>query len=155
MDERRIGYCRDVARALLKRHGIKAPPIDVHAVAYAEGLRVIEVDLGHADGRARRVDGDWLIEVSSERARVAQRFTVGHEIGHIKLGHESCGGDPVAERQANVFAAELLMPLAMLKKALKNIGALGELAALFEVSNEAMRIKLDEQGLIMKLTSFD
>lgn len=155
MDERRIGYCRELARTVLRQHGIRRPPVDVLAMAEAEGIQVAEADLGSVEGRAYRADGAWVIEVNSRRARVAQRFTIGHEIGHIKLGHDSCGEDPVQERQANVFGAELLMPLALLKRALKTIQALGELATLFQVSREAMRIKLDEQRLLLRLTSFD
>lgn len=155
MDERRIGYCRDLARAVVKKHGVREPPVDVQAIARAEGFEIEEADLGTVDGRARRLEGDWLIEVNATRTRTNQQFTVAHEMGHIKLGHESCAGEPVNERQANVFAAELLMPLAMLNKALKTTRALGALAELFAVSKDAMRIKLEEQRLFMKLQSFD
>jgi Zn-dependent peptidase ImmA (M78 family) len=155
MDERRIGYCRELARTVLRRHGIRRPPVDVVAMAEAEGIRVAEADLGSLEGRAYRASDAWVIEINSRRPRVAQRFAIGHEIGHIKLGHDACGENPVQERQANVFAAELLMPLALLKEALKSIRALGELATRFQVSKEAMRIKLDEQRLLLRLTSFD
>jgi hypothetical protein len=33
--------------------------------------------------------------------------------------------------------------------------SLGELARLFQVSKEAMQIKLQEQGMLLQLTSFD
>jgi Zn-dependent peptidase ImmA (M78 family) len=155
MDERRIGYCRDLARTVLRRHGIRRLPVDVLALAKAEGIRVAEADLGSVEGRAYQAHDGWVIEVNSRRPWVSQRFSIGHEIGHIKFGHDACGEDPVQERQANVFAAELLMPLAALKEAMKSTRALGELAARFQVSREAMRIKLDEQRLLFRLTSFD
>jgi len=103
----------------------------------------------------RQESGAWIIEVNQDRSLTAQRFTVAHELGHHFLGHDTCGTDPVQERQANVFAAELLMPLALVKKVLGTEKRLGQLAQCFQVSKEAMRIKLDEQGLLLRLTTFD
>lgn len=62
---------------------------------------------------------------------VRQRFTIAHEIGHILLGHEGISyRDPNNEQyndlvkrmnevSANGFAAELLMPEKLLRKALE------------------------------------
>lgn len=62
---------------------------------------------------------------------VRQRFTIAHEIGHILLGHEGISyRDPNNEQyndlvkrmnevSANGFAAELLMPERLLRKALE------------------------------------
>lgn len=150
-----IGYCREVARSVARRHGVAAPPVDVEAIAVREGIRVVRVDLGTLEGRMRE-DGDgWLIEVNSDRSLTSQRFSVGHELGHRKMSHLRCGTDAKQEREANLFAAELLMPLALLKKAMAKHRSLGDLARLFQVSKEAMQIKLQEQGLLLQLTSFD
>lgn len=132
------------------------PPVDVEAIAVREGMRVVRAHLGALEGRMRE-DGDgWLIEVNSDRSLTSQRFSVGHELGHRKMGHHGCGTDAQQEREANLFAAELLIPLALLKKAMaKHRCSLGELARLFQVSKEAMQIKLQEQGMLLKLTSFD
>jgi Zn-dependent peptidase ImmA (M78 family) len=112
-------------------------------------------DLGSLEGRMRQDGEGWLIELNADRSLTSQRFTVGHELGHWKMVHTGCGTDPKQEREANVFAAELLMPLALLKKALAQRLSLSQLARLFQVSKEAMQIKLQEQGLLLKLTSFD
>jgi Zn-dependent peptidase ImmA (M78 family) len=150
-----IGYCREVARSVARRHGVTAPPVDVEAIAAREGMRVVRADLGALEGRMRTDDDGWLIEVNSDRSLTSQRFSVGHELGHRKMGHLGCGTDAKQEREANVFAAELLMPLALLKQAMARHRSLGELARLFQVSKEAMQIKLQEQGMLLKLTSFD
>jgi len=150
-----IGYCREVARSVAKRHGVAVPPVEVEAIASREGMRVVRVDLGALEGRMREDDDGWLIEVNSDRSLTSQRFSVGHELGHRKMGHYGCGTDAKQEREANVFAAELLMPLALLKKAMAKHRSLGDLARLFQVSKEAMQIKLQEQGMLLKLTSFD
>lgn len=59
-----------------------------------------------------------------------QRFTIAHEIGHILLGHEGISHrdtsytiykdliERMNEVSANAFAAELLMPELLLRKAL-------------------------------------
>jgi Zn-dependent peptidase ImmA (M78 family) len=155
MDDRRIGYCRELARTVVRRNGVRDPPVDVRVIAEQAGLQVLETDLGAVDGRLRRIQGQWVVEVNTDRSRTNQRFTIAHELGHLKLGHESCGGEQVQERQANVFAAELLMPLPLLKEALRAVRRLTGLARLFAVSPEAMRIKLDEQRLLLKLERFD
>jgi len=134
---------------------VSAPPVDVELIAAGEGIRIVRVDLGCLEGRMREDDDGWVIELNSDRSLTSQRFSVGHELGHRKMGHHGCGTDPKREREANVFAAELLMPLALLKKALAKQRSLGELARLFQVSKEAMQIKLQEQGMLLRLSSFD
>jgi Zn-dependent peptidase ImmA (M78 family) len=134
---------------------VSAPPVDVEAIAAGEGIRIVRVDLGALEGRMHEDDDGWVIEVNYDRSLTSQRFSVGHELGHRKMGHNGCGTDANQEREANVFAAELLMPLALLKKEMANCRSLGELARLFQVSKEAMQIKLQEQGMLLKLSSFD
>lgn len=101
----------------------------------------------------RRDGGSWLIELNADRSLTAQRFSVGHELGHLNLSHNGCGTDANQEREANTFAAELLMPLGLVKAELKREHSLSSLAAAFEVSVEAMTIKLNEQGLLLRLKS--
>ncbi|HVC23602.1 MAG TPA: ImmA/IrrE family metallo-endopeptidase [Candidatus Dormibacteraeota bacterium] len=150
-----IAYCRQVARSVARRHRVTKPPIDVHAIAVKEGLQVTEADLGSVDARLYRKDSVWVLELNRAFAHTAQRFSVAHELGHLSFGHEGCGLAPADERAANVFAAELLMPLAQVKSALRRQTRLGELARTFDVSKEALQIKLNEHGLLLKLTSFD
>jgi Zn-dependent peptidase ImmA (M78 family) len=103
----------------------------------------------------RKHSGQWTIEVNSGRHLHAQRFTIAHELGHHVMGHDSCGSVDLHERQANVFAAELLIPLSFLRGALKELRWLGELSQLFLVSKEAMQYKLNERGLLLTLRGFD
>ena len=103
----------------------------------------------------RKNSGQWTIEVNTSRHVHAQRFTIAHELGHHVMGHDSCGSVDLQERQANVFAAELLIPLPLLRHALTKIRGLGALSQLFLVSKEAMQYKLNEHGLLLKLSGFD
>lgn len=71
------------------------------------------------------------IRVNKYEPLVRQRFTIAHEIGHILLGHDGISyRDPnyqkyndfikrMNEVNANSFAAELLMPEKLLRKALE------------------------------------
>ena len=84
------------------------------------GAHVLVLDLG-ADVAGAFIDrpGLPLLFVNGNDAAVRQRFTLGHELGHLRMNHgsvvdrpEAVSGydhDPV-EVSANAFAAELLMP---------------------------------------------
>jgi len=67
--------------------------------------------------------GFMIIGVNSNHSIVRQRFTIAHELGHFLLGHEL--GEKIIddvfdrptdkEKDANEFAAQLLMPIDFLK----------------------------------------
>lgn len=108
------------------RHGLGASPIaDVAMLADEVGVVVARMPLGSDD---RAPDGCSAMDpatgapyvlINSDKPRVRRRFTIAHEIGHLALGHllggqvivdETVGGKSFHERQANAFAAGLLMP---------------------------------------------
>jgi Zn-dependent peptidase ImmA (M78 family) len=90
-----------------------------------------------------------------------QRFTLAHELGHwvcqVKEGHEApvyCraadlapAADRLLEREANVFAAELLMPEPAVRREWARAESAAELATWFGVSEEAMNWRLYNVGL--------
>lgn len=129
-------------------------PVDPWEAARAVGLRVEELPLESADGFLRRPPGcGWYVIVSSLLPRHRQRFTLAHEIGHWVLHRDDHtyfahrpGSRGRYEREANQFAAELLMPFPALQKAAGQM-AFRELATYFEVSREALAIRLEETGL--------
>ncbi|HTZ87267.1 MAG TPA: ImmA/IrrE family metallo-endopeptidase [Solirubrobacteraceae bacterium] len=112
------------ATTLLNTLGCKETPIPVEQIAIARGAQVTyEVFDGEVSGMLIRDGERAIIGVNSSHAPVRQRFTIAHEIGHLIM-HE---GTPVfvdrlirinrrdgttskQERDANAFAAELLMP---------------------------------------------
>lgn len=70
------------------------------------------------------------------------RWTIAHEIGHIMCGHSEC--NPEHEREANEFAAQLLLPdcvIEYLEKKTGNKISPEKLARLFSVSLGACRVK--------------
>jgi Zn-dependent peptidase ImmA (M78 family) len=86
-----------------------------------------------------------------------RRFTIAHEIGHFVLHPERCrpergGGANEAgrmeEREADTFAAELLMPEHLVREAVREQGLnVTRLADRFEVSRKAMQARLRHLGL--------
>jgi Zn-dependent peptidase ImmA (M78 family) len=111
----------------------------------------------------RTDDMNYLVVINSRHALTRRRFTAAHELGHYIYHRDILGrgsGDtrayrsagtpfsnslitPQHERQANSFAANILMPheqIARLRE--QGITEPSDLAARFLVSEEAMRIRL-------------
>jgi len=117
---------RAYAKALLAKLKVTGPA-DASAIANQLQLDVNEMDVNGFDGALVRAKGmplGAIVVRGSIRESGRKNFTVAHEIGHFVLpGHENteavCTSDEVAnwsdaakelEREANEFAAELLMP---------------------------------------------
>lgn len=101
-----------------------------------------------------------LIWVNARHAAVRCRFTVAHELGHLRCGHTPDIVDPVKnfyetrdpkEIQANAFAAELLMPEAGMLELVDGEPGLDDvvrIAAHFGVSALAVRHRLNALQLV-------
>jgi len=158
----RIGLARNLARKLLNDVGIKEPPISLWKIIKhlqkkysASDLNVISFNFGE------KVSG--MLVLSDEQATIGynpsehwyrRRFTIAHEIGHFLLGHtcnKSYDDDNFHETEANHFAAELLMPIELLKKDCGNGYNLENIARRYTVSKEAMCRKLMSANLLTKL----
>jgi len=102
---------------------------DVLEVAQSLKLEVKERDLESCDGlliRPKGVPRGFIVVNTNIRSEARKRFTIAHEIGHFVLpGHEGaiCGQSDIEgwggkrgerERQADEFAAELLIPSSIL-----------------------------------------
>ncbi len=141
-------------------------PIDVFGIAEKHGVRVEGSEEVAQDGLSGKVcieDGTPVIRYNPQDTEVRQRFTIAHELGHLVLGHVrngECHRDPRKnyntqvfdpdERDANVFAATLLMPVPAVRIALQHINdvSLEKLANLFKVSKTAMEIRLKSMGIL-------
>lgn len=142
------GYARNKARQVALEHGFAQPPIVVHAIARRLGFTVrTSRSLGTLSARLI----GQVIEVSADEPAVAQRFSVGHELGHHFLG--SVHGDgPAAEQEANAFAGELLVPGPMLRHAMSTTTDARELRKLFKVSRDVLEIAARHHRLTDRLT---
>ena len=99
--------------------------------------------------------------VATNRSFGRRRFTLAHELGHFLL-HEGDFTDNdfdnpscAVEREANLFAKELLMPRHVVEQTYSKLKALNididyisELSWAFRVSKESMAIRLSELGFV-------
>ena len=170
----RYALARRKAEQLLREAGIVAPPVPVEQLAERMGalVRYAPFD-GQMSGLLHRSeDGNRaVIGVNSRHPTVRQRFSIAHELGHLAL-HEpafqidqhafvsfrnsksSSASDPY-EIEANQFAASLLMPAALLRACVEQLGenpdveeSIKQLAQRFDVSTQAMTIRLTSLGQI-------
>lgn len=136
-------------------------PVPVMGIANELGVKVWRSALGKdVSGKLFRdtVNGGtsgYSIIVNGFEPYVRQRFTMAHEIGHFVLHLDSVGSEIVddtfyrsrlsnkLEAEANKFAADLLMPKALIEK-LENEGVNSPegLAKALSVSQVAMKIRL-------------
>lgn len=149
----------------------KSAPVNIAGIAGVLGLRVWE-SRSLPEGIAGKLKRDeenggvshFSIIVRAQDAMVRKRFTVAHEIAHYLLHRPLFGGELIddalyrstlsskIEAEANAFAADLLMPWHLVRP-VANL-PLRELAQMFEVSNEAMRIRLESHFETAELETF-
>lgn len=136
---------------VLRYYDVVCDPVD--PFSFVRPLRIqLSFDDMDASGVVVTVDKHAFMKVSTRDPLVRQRFTVAHELGHLLLHDVSKGhvdvftpGLPadVMEREANVFAAKLLMPEWMIRPAVDQVGAdVAVLAKRFVVSESAMELRL-------------
>lgn len=102
--------------------------------------------------------GRWLIVLNGAEPPGRQRFSLAHELKHVLDNPFIAGMYPDvrdltsgerAEQVCDYFAACLLMPRVLVKRAWTGgTQDLRTLARRFEVSRQAMRVRLEQIGLI-------
>lgn len=124
---------------------VESAPVDVEAIATNLGLTVIRQNLGSVSGELR---GN-RVKVNAQNHLVRQRFSIAHEIGHhiLHTEHDSAASSLI-ERQANAFAAALLMPAGLLRREIKRTSDFDELQRRFQVSRDALSLALERLGLL-------
>ncbi len=162
--------------ALLAQNGITKAPVPISQIAKAKGARIVADSLeGDLSGFIYRDNSQTVIGVNTSHATVRQNFTIAHELGHFLLhdqeplhvdrdfrvrlrGDLSSQGTDEAEREANYFAASLLMPKGFLENDLAgqeyvdlfDDSFLRELARKYGVSTQALVNRLKNLGYIQE-----
>lgn len=143
-------------------------PVNIISLVIEQGLKISYFN--PAQSKSTTLEGvsglldkaNKTIYINSTESAERQRFTIAHELGHYVFNHDNDkfglnyrDGSKVknsAEKQADDFAAEVLMPSPVIRKKLKEYSdarpTLSEIASLFGVSKEAMQVKLDTMGLM-------
>lgn len=94
---------------------------EVIAHAEAQGLRVAWRDLGPRNGELAR---NGLVTLNPRRTEAVQRITLAHEVGHWWHGHDWTREHSVErdERQADTYAARLLIDEVAIRRAANAVG---------------------------------
>lgn len=125
--------------------------IGIEQIAAQPRIRVVYDDLP-TSGLSYWNGQDWIIAINQSDSLPRQRFTALHEYKHIidhphaaRLYHSSWE----AERAADYFAACALMPKPELKRVFCTITQrIEELATYFGVSQQAIRVRLEQTKLV-------
>lgn len=161
----------NAARELLEEFGVVAPPIDTFGLARSLGVVIVQSHMPEdVSGMLIREGASLTIGLNKDQQRNRQRFTVAHELGHLRLHRgrplivdsavrvnmrdaTSARATSREEMEANRFAASLLMPEHMVLGEVRKVGGADpdemrrELAKRFNVSEEAMGYRLVNLGI--------
>jgi len=150
---------RREAERLLRAARVTRAPVSLRDVVSHLNLSLVERrrEPFVAEAALVRLGEGHAIELRGPARERRLRFTIAHEIGHFLLHPERAvaergGATSVAtarfEREADQFAAELLMPAPFVRQAVLEDGLdVDRLADRFEVSLGAMRQRLRRLGL--------
>ena len=147
------------ANRLLEASDVLEPAVPDAVVTDLPRVTVERVARIPVSGSVRWSKGLWVIALNRLEPLVRQRFSLAHEFKHILdapfgdvlyPGWRGLSADDRAEQVANHFAACLLMPKAWVRREYFTYGvtSLPKLAARFEVSQAAMRYRLESLGLV-------
>jgi Zn-dependent peptidase ImmA (M78 family) len=161
---------------LLAGYEITEAPVPVERIAKAKGARIFYQSLeDNVSGFLYRDKTQAVIGVNTHHAPARQNFTTAHELGHfllheqeqLHIDHEfrvrlrddvSSLGTDDDEREANFFAASLLMPKRFLEEDLETeeyfdlLGDdfLSDLSRKYGVSTQALVNRLKNLGYIQE-----
>lgn len=148
-------------------------PVRIKDCAKHLGITLIPSELDHDVSGFLLLKDDSTIHIGYNKSNPENRvrFTIAHEIGHYLLhakdaklfvdkdekilyrDRNSSTGELLKEREANSFAAALLMPEKLLRKEIQKYKGSQEkfisaIAKKFSVSEQAITIRLTNLGLI-------
>jgi Zn-dependent peptidase ImmA (M78 family) len=161
-----------LVESLLATYNITNAPVPVGRIAKAKGARIFYQSLDDdVSGFLFRDKAQSVIGVNTHHAPGRQNFTTAHELGHLLL-HDleklhvdngfrvrlrddvSSQGTDEAEREANFFAASLLMPRGFLEEDMENVEDVDLLDDDF-LSQLAQKYGVSAQALVNRLKNLD
>ena len=165
-----IEQIENQAETILKNNNCSTVPVNIKGLAINLGIKLEEIDFDDD------ISGLFVIKknqpyicYNSTQSESRIRFTIAHELGHFILHSKntplfidkkkkilfrdinSSTGEVLIEREANAFAAALLMPKALIENEVDSMLANEEdtiqyLADKFSVSTQAMSFRLSNLG---------
>lgn len=155
-----------VAELVRRKTDLDSAPINVYKAVACIGIYVRMTTLKRLSGAFLTGGTSWSpgVLINSDQPSDRQRYSVAHELGHYILRHADQQDrilSPLGRRfepkevEADRFAAELLMPAALIASEARNVQKYNQLAEQvylladkFLVSFEAMTYRLATVGLV-------
>jgi len=150
-------FVRGEVSSILNEYGLEEPPINPVSIARDKGLDVKFVKFsGEYEGVSGFYDPEEsAIYVNKDEYPLRQTFTIAHELAHALLHKEWAGTDEYRvfwrdlsrnsddphEKEANAFAAGLLVPRRMLDRYFRRLSE-ADLSRLFAVSVPVIKNRL-------------
>ncbi len=161
-----------IIEKLLEAYEITEAPVPVAMVAKAKGARIFYRDLeDDVSGFLYRDKSQTVIGINTHHPAVRQNFTAAHELAHLLLHEQeklhvdhsfrfrlrdevSSQGTEEDEREANYFAASLLMPERFLEQDLTGVEYLDLLDEDF-LNGIARKYGVSSQALVIRLKNLN
>lgn len=164
-----------IVNNIIEKNNISEAPVNIEKICQYYDIKVEPIDAED------NLSGFFLVNdkktkmigYNKNHSENRKRFTIAHEFGHFQLhlqsdqkffidnnskffrNEKSSSGELKQEREANAFAAALLMPVPLLERELEKISdtedidsIVTELSSRFLVSEESMRYRLINLGII-------
>lgn len=167
-----LKHIEEKAELLLKENEFYNIGFDIDELVKKLNIELVKRNFdfdGDISGLLAVSNNKVVISVNSGEDPKRQRFTIAHELGHFALhskdqplfvdkapkvmyrNNASATGGILKEREANAFAAALLMPKDLISQAIDNCDLGGydiveKLAKDFNVSEQAMSFRLSNLG---------
>jgi Zn-dependent peptidase ImmA (M78 family) len=146
------------ATRLLELAGVAVEPVAETVISRLPRIQVERIVPSPVAGASQWSRGRWLILVNGADPLGRQRFTLAHELKHVidnpfvKILYPPAGPQSSRDRAEAVcdyFAGCLLMPRPWVKKAWREGPQdIASLALRFQVSRQAMQVRLQQIGLV-------
>ena len=137
-----------IVSSLIKKYKTRDP----YSIAQYLDIEIIEHDLSNAYGMYRLIKRNKFIFINNNLDNATKKFVLAHELGHAVLHRTSPGfyfknhtmiNTSIYEKEANTFAAELIISDDDFKEALDYGYTIPQLASHFNVTEDLIKLKLD------------
>lgn len=163
-------HIEEKAESILHEQGFYHAGFDIFKLVKTLNIELIKKEFDNdISGLLAIGNNKVIISYNQIEDPKRSRFTVAHELGHFFLhsndqpffvnklpkvmyrNNASSTGEVLKEREANAFAAAILMPMELISKEIDNCHFEGEaviknLAKTFKVSEQAMTFRLSNLG---------
>lgn len=158
----RTTFVSQQATLTLREAKITGPPVSVRALAAYHAITLVPVHGWPSGAHAQWQPRLREIRFRAEDPDVRKRFSIGHELGHLRLGHHpltfSSTVDPESqdyaadeskarEDEADQFARELLLPPTWVRADWQKGLRWDDLAERYKVSRSAAGVAADRYRL--------